>query len=679
MTRRVLPFTMAFILLAPGVAMAQGEAASASQSPGVPSVVLRIDPRLIIEAGEVWRLIAGRENPIWPGWDASDTPILFYLPREQDVLINHPRPPEGFVPYDGPVPFPGGRILVRDGPGFLQYDGQNTSRDIEGVRTLVVADALSNLRQQIRGLLEAPRPPAERPPDLSFSQLAIDPYDQLTLIVHEAFHVFQDRAAPTKGADEMLLLHYPVLSVANNVGLAQEGAALAAALRSASDTACRSAAVRWLALRRQRRSLLPLEAVEYENGAEFSEGLAKYTEYRLLETLDGRTPGQAMWLVQGFGGYGNLASRRSRLVDRMLQHMRGEISVNNDPYGTAPLRMRLYYSGMAIGALLDRLHTDWKDRIVAPGVSLTDLADGAISADAGELRRALEDVRREGNYDSLVAAKRRLAEEGRARIDTVLGGIEHGAGTGIIVDYGALETPRVALAFTPFGISVVDADRTIYTQIPIRAQFPDGSEVAQTEPMPLPPRQEAQADPVPVAQGALSPGSGERGWRRRADGARGPRAEAGIAGGCAACRSRDDPMGRQGSAHCPQGSPAVADAAPGTTLSRELTHEEWEAVQLQLPPVDSNHHNRIQSRSERAVYSRHVQHPRAVARWLSSTAGLKGGGSSGVPGPEVGPSEVMRRNCLIVRAREPPGSGGDPHRKPKIPSSKAHQAFTTDG
>ena len=484
-TRRVLPLMMAFILLAPGVAMAQGEAASASPSPGVPSVVLRIDPRLIVEAAEVWRLIGGRENPVWPGWDASETPILFYLTGEQDVLINHPRPPPGFVPYDGPVRFPGGRILVRDGPGFLQYDGQNTSRDIEAVRTLVVADALSNLRQQIRGLLEAPRPPGERAPDLSFSQLAIDPYEQLALIVHEAFHVFQDRAAPTKGANEMLLLHYPVLSVANNVGFAQEGAALAAALRSASDTACRSAAVRWLALRRQRRSLLPPDAVEYENAAEFSEGLAKYTEYRLLETLDGRTPDQAMWLVQGFGGYGNLASRRSRLVDQMLQHLRGEVSVNNDPYGTAPLRMRLYYSGMAIGALLDRLHTDWKHRILAPGVSLTDLADGAIGADAGELRRALEDVRREGSDDSLVAAKRRLAEEGRARIDTVLGGIEQGAGTGMIVDYGALETPRVGLAFTPFGISVVDADRTIYSQIPIRATFPDGSEVAQTEPMPL--------------------------------------------------------------------------------------------------------------------------------------------------------------------------------------------------
>jgi hypothetical protein len=485
MTRRVLPFTMAFLLLAPGITMAQGVAAGASQPPGAPRVVLRIDPRLIVEAAEVWPLIAGRENPIWPGWDASDTPILFYLPGEQDVLINHPRPPASFVVYDGPVRFPGGRILVRDGPGYLQYDGQNTSRDVEGVRTLVVADALSNLRQQLRGLLEAPRPPAEKPQELSFSQLATDPYDQLTLIVHEAFHVFQDRVAPSKGANEMLLLHYPVLSVENNVGFAQEGAALAAALRSASDTAFRSAVVRWLALRRQRRSLLPPEAVEYENGVEFSEGLAKYTEYRLLGTLEGRTPGPEMWWVQGFGGYDNLASRRSQLVDRMLQHMRGEVSVNNDPYGTAPLRMRLYYSGMAIGALLDRLSTNWKDRIVAPEVSLTDLAEGAIGADASELLRALEVTRRDGDYDSLVAAKRRLAGEGRARIDTVLARIEHGVGTGIIVDYGALETPRVALAFTPFGITVVDADRTIYTQVPIRAHFPDGSEVAQTEPMPL--------------------------------------------------------------------------------------------------------------------------------------------------------------------------------------------------
>lgn len=485
MTRLVLPFTLACLLLAPETTMAQGVAGGASQSAGAPTVVLRIDPRMIAEAAEVWALIAGPGNPIWRGWDASDTPILFYLPGEQDVLINHPRPPAGFAAYDGPVRFPGGRILVHDGATILQWDGQNTSRDVAGVRTLVVADALSNLRQQIGGLLEDPRPPAEKVRGLSFSQLATDPYDQLMLIVHEAFHVFQERVAPDKGANEMLLLHYPVLSVENNVGFAQEGAALATALRSHSDTAFNAAVVQWLALRRQRRSALPREAVEYEDGVEFSEGLAKFTEYRLLQALEGRTPRAEMWMAQGFRGYGDLAAQRSGLVDRMLQHMRGEVSVNNDPYGTAPLRMRLYYSGMAIAALLDRLSTSWKDRIVQPEVSLTDLVEGAVHAGAGDFSRALEEARRGGDYEALVAAKRRLAVEGRARIDTMLARIEHGAGTEIIVDYSALENPRVGLGFTPFGITVVDEDRTIFTQVPIRAHFPDGSEVAQTEPMPL--------------------------------------------------------------------------------------------------------------------------------------------------------------------------------------------------
>ena len=192
-----------------------------------------------------------------------------------------------------------------------------------------------------------------------------------------------------------------------------------------------------------------------------------------------------MWWAQGFHGYEDLASRRSELVDKMLQHMRGEVSVNNDPYGTAPLRMRFYYSGMAIAAILDRISPNWKERILQPDVSLTDLVEEAVDARPGELRRALKEAQRGEDYEALVTAKRRLAQEGRARIDTMLTQIEHGAGTGIIVDYGELEDSRVSMAFTPFGITAVDEDRTIYAQIPIQVRFADGSEVAQTEPLPL--------------------------------------------------------------------------------------------------------------------------------------------------------------------------------------------------
>ena len=92
-----MAIVLASLLLAPRLVLCQTESSL---------VNLRIDPLLIAEAAEVWTLIAAPENPIWPGWNASDTPLLFYLPGEQDVLINHPRPPAGFMPYTGTVPRP---------------------------------------------------------------------------------------------------------------------------------------------------------------------------------------------------------------------------------------------------------------------------------------------------------------------------------------------------------------------------------------------------------------------------------------------------------------------------------------------------------------------------------------------------------------------------------------------
>ena len=52
---------------------------------------LKIDPLLIVQANTVWELLARDDNPIWPGWNAKSTPILFYLPGVQDLLLNHLR------------------------------------------------------------------------------------------------------------------------------------------------------------------------------------------------------------------------------------------------------------------------------------------------------------------------------------------------------------------------------------------------------------------------------------------------------------------------------------------------------------------------------------------------------------------------------------------------------------
>ena len=78
-----------------------------------------------------------------------------------------------------------------------------------------------------------------------------------------------------------------------------------------------------------------------------------------------------------------------------------------------------------------------------------------------------------------------LAREGKVRSEAMLKEIEEGPGIGLIVDYSALDSPKPAMSFTPFGITAIDAQRTIFTMAPIAVAFGKDSQVAQTVPAPL--------------------------------------------------------------------------------------------------------------------------------------------------------------------------------------------------
>ena len=263
---RRFPFVAALTGL---LAMSPAAADSAATPSGAPGV----SPSLVAAAAQVWTILARPDNPVWPGWNAARTPLLFYLPGRQDLLVNHPHPPAGFVPYTGALKIPGATMLMKNGPTLIDTDGQNTSRDVAGVRTLVVADPLSNLRLRVDNLLQDSRPANDKVRALEFEQLLDDPYDEMAMVAHEAFHVFQDSVAPDR-ANEMLVLAYPVLSVENNVGWALEAAALSDAIGARDAANRRAAALRWLAVREDRRSRLPKRAIQYEDGIEFVEGLA---------------------------------------------------------------------------------------------------------------------------------------------------------------------------------------------------------------------------------------------------------------------------------------------------------------------------------------------------------------------------------------------------------------------
>ena len=85
----------------------------------------------------------------------------------------------------------------------------------------------------------------------------------------------------------------------------------------------------------------------------------------------------------------------------------------------------------------------------------------------------------------MVKQKTTLADEGKTHTEAVRKEIEEGPGVGLTVDYSQLASSKVGMGFTPFGITVIDADRTIFAQVPIAVRFGKQGELAQTQPAPL--------------------------------------------------------------------------------------------------------------------------------------------------------------------------------------------------
>lgn len=445
----------------------------------LPSPAIQMDPLLLVEANEIWSIIGKPNNPVWPGWDARKTPILIYFPGRQDLLLNHPKPPAGFVKYAGPIRSPIGPIYLKDGATIMQDDGQNTSIPVGGVETLVIADTLSTRRQWAESLAPQITASPTKADETVSDNLHPNPYDSMVMFAHEAFHVYQRHMAGEKGGSERTLEMYPSLSVENNVGFTLESDCLAKALAAKSSEEVRQEALKWLAVRLWRRSIIGTEAGAYEDGTEFSEGTAKYVEYRVMQALKEKTPSKEMWLIQGFNGYQTLEKERQRLIRQMIGFMSGTMGVNNDLYGASPVRFRLYYSGMGVAALLDRLGANWHDKIFTKEATLTAIAQEAIHATSTELTAALASVRSSTDYPSLVEKKAKLARDGEAYVKDRVSDFDHAPGV-LVLDYSKLIDPKVAFGFTPFGILKVDSGRSLFRLVPIRGTIGETSFVEES-------------------------------------------------------------------------------------------------------------------------------------------------------------------------------------------------------
>ena len=151
-----------------------------------------------------------------------------------------------------------------------------------------------------------------------------------------------------------------------------ELAALAAAVAAPTDAEAARLAGEFLDIRARRRAetgQTPAQ-IDFEQQREWLEGLARYAElaiWREASIDPAYQPVAALGADPDFANYTGYEARWRRELEQM-----GRMAAQPD-------EGRFYYSGMAIGVLLDRLHPGWKARALEPGVTLEGLLGESLS------------------------------------------------------------------------------------------------------------------------------------------------------------------------------------------------------------------------------------------------------------------------------------------------------------
>lgn len=430
---------------------------------------LRIDPLLLVSVKEYRHILETVGRDIYPGWQWNTIPLLLYRPRVQDVLLNAPRRPPGFANFTGRTVLPDRTIYARNDSTAKETDGQNTSMTLDSMLVLVVADRYSRQRQQLQSYLT-------QPDSLVSKQLAEwafipSPYDELELLLHEAFHVHQKRLAPDKSANEQAIAHYPLLDPVNNALVALEARVLRDAALTSAAPRRRAKIEQFVAVRSLRRAGLDTASIAYENLNEFAEGTARYVELRFLQLGERVKPIDEMYFQTGFTGYRGVLRRR---FERRMDDMVNIASFGDDRFGNrfggGPARYRLYDIGGTQALLLDDVAPDWKRRIFAPGVYLTDLL--ALATPLSDDRRAAlaAQAKAEYGYDTIFVNRQVFEREGRRIIQQRVDAILNSSRTVVTISYGAAGE-ITGMGYTPFGVTVVDDHVAIYDLVPIGIRF----------------------------------------------------------------------------------------------------------------------------------------------------------------------------------------------------------------
>jgi len=299
----------------------------------IPSCAESVSQRFV---KDLWEINA-RMPDIWPGYKI-DTPVLLYFPHDKlSCLIAHPKPPADYVLQEGFDK----RVAVYGKRGEMKYVSLfNLNYVLDGIKTVFF-----------------------RIDD------SIDLAQEINVFFHENFHVYQQKTfrytehltGEDRSPEHLALFEIEVMLLKR--ALISSGSEQLKLMR------------KFLAVRRARRSEMPVGAIEFENSKETIEGTAEYVGIRsVLPPDNGR-------------GYVLLAAP-------LLWERWSLLNLAN-----AGDAARYYMSGALQMFILDSLNTPWKSRVQG-GTSIFDTIAQYFENGLGGGEVA--DMKKEFGYDGLV-------------------------------------------------------------------------------------------------------------------------------------------------------------------------------------------------------------------------------------------------------------------------------------
>ncbi|OGO08415.1 MAG: hypothetical protein A3K46_07650 [Chloroflexi bacterium RBG_13_60_9] len=342
-------------------------------------------------AAEALHLRRELGDALWPGWGATDIPMIFYN-EDYAFLIGLSDPPAGWLKIPEFESRGGPWEAVPDdtfeGEGYYRQPLASAGATPEAfivrigdrwVSNLLTADWMEiHLGNEFRGMLP---PLLQSILPYRFAARAFlsvtgghDLY--ICAALHESFHAYeailaQDRLLTAETVYNRNATRYPFDNSVFAADWQMELDLLADAVQAGSDAETDERTRRFLDRREKRRTAMNLDAalIDLERLKEWEEGLAKYTElaiWRLASEDANYKPLPVMDGDPGFTDYSNF----EQIWLQQIQQIRSMAKGDGDT--------RFYYSGLAQAVILDRLAPGWRTRILAEKVWLEDLLKEAV-------------------------------------------------------------------------------------------------------------------------------------------------------------------------------------------------------------------------------------------------------------------------------------------------------------